>query len=105
MYDTIVECLINAGKGLCNQRAKQHNVRPGWNDYVSELHDEAKEAFKAWVLSGKARHGPEFDRKKQANILFKYAIRFIKRNEQAMRANSMAKKLQRHNVNEFWKDV
>ena len=35
----------------------------------------------------------------------KYAVRFIKRNEQAMRANSMAKKLQQNNANDFWKEV
>ena len=32
-----------------------------------------------------------------------YAL--IKRNEQAMRANSMAKKLQQNNANDFWKEV
>ena len=32
-----------------------------------------------------------------------YAL--LKRNEQAIRANFMAKKLQQNNVNEFWKEV
>lgn len=72
---------------------------------MSELHLEAREAFKNWVLSGKARHGPECEHKKHTNARFKYAVRFIKRNEQAMRANSMAKKLQQNNVSDFWKEV
>ena len=100
-----MNCLIRSGKLFCNNSCKQHNVRPGWNEYVSELHAEAKEAFKTWVLSGKARHGPECERKKQANARFKYAVRFIKRNKQAMRANCMAKKLQQNNANDFWKEV
>ena len=74
--EKIVNCLIRSGKLFCNNSCKQHNVRPGWNEYVSELHAEAKEAFKTWVLSGKARHGPECERKKQANARFKYAVRF-----------------------------
>ena len=62
-------------------------MKPGWNDHVRELHVAAKEAFKSWVLSGKPRHGPECTLKKIANARFKYALRFITRNEQAMRAN------------------
>lgn len=46
---------------------------PGWNEYVRELHAEAKEAFSSWVTSGKARHGPVCERKKLANARFKYA--------------------------------
>ncbi len=105
MYEKIVNCLISSGKRFCNNRCKQHNVRPGWNEYVAERHAEAKDAFKTWVLSGRARHGPDVERKKQANARFKYAVRFIKRNEQAMRANAMAKKLQQNNANDFWKEV
>ena len=81
MYDQIVNCLNNGSKSFCQKRAKQHKFRPGWNEYVSELHVEAKEAFKNWVLSGKARHGPESEQKKHANTKFKYAVRFIRRNE------------------------
>lgn len=53
----------------------------GWNEYVRELHTEAKEAFSSWVTSGKARHGPVCERKKLANARFKHAARFIKTNE------------------------
>ena len=84
---------------------KQHIVRPGWIDYVHEVHMEAKYAFRRWVLAGKPRHGPVCEHKVRTNARFKYAVRFIKRNEQTMRANSMAKKLQINNVYEFWKEV
>ena len=72
---------------------------------MSELYAEAKEAFQSWVLAGKVRHGPEFEQRKKTNAKFKYAIRYIKKNEQMMRANSMARKLQQNDVNAFWKDV
>ena len=60
---------------------------------MSELHVQAKEAFWSWVSSGKARYGPEFEQTIKANARFKYAVRFIKRNEQMMRANSMGQKV------------
>lgn len=41
MYDEIVMVLNNASKSFCNKRSK----RPGWNEHVSELHQQA---FKNW---------------------------------------------------------
>ena len=105
MYDEIVKCLHDGSEPLKRKKEKQYKVRPGWNDYVHEFHTEAKEAFKSWVLAGKPRHGPVCEHKVQANARFKYAVRFIKRNENAMRANSMAKKLQKNDVFDFWKEV
>ena len=93
----IVKCLVNDSKVFCQKRVK-HNIRPGWNEYVPKLHAEAKEAFNNWVTSGKARHGPECNRKKLVNVRFKYAVRFIKINEDSMRSNSKAKKLQQKNT-------
>lgn len=43
--------------------------------------------------------------KKYTNARFKHALRFIKRNENTMRSDSLARKLQRNNVNDFWKEV
>lgn len=79
---------------------KPYNPIPG-----SELYIESEEAFKKWLLSGKARYGPEYEHKKCANARFKFAVCFIKRNEQAMRANSMHKKLLQNNLYEFWKEA
>ena len=104
MYDKIVNCLVVGSEPLRRKVVKQHIVRPGWNDYVHEVHMEAKDDFRRWVLAGKPRHGPVCEHKVRTNARFKYAVRFIKINE-TMRANSMAKKLQINNVYEFWKEV
>ena len=75
------------------------------NNDLCAIYMEANDAFRRWVLAGKPRHGPVCEHKVRANARFKYAVRFIKRNEQTMRANSMVKKLQINNVYEFWKEV
>lgn len=105
MYETIVKCRVTHDSKLFCQKRIKHNIRPGWNEYVHELYTEAKEAFNSWVTSRKARHGPECKIKKTANARFKYAVRFIKRNEDSVRSNSMAKKLQQNRTYEFWKEV
>ncbi len=66
------------------EELKSDLFRAGWNEYVFELHLEARDAFKNWVLTGKARYGPELEKKKLANAKFNYAVRFIKRNEATM---------------------
>lgn len=52
MYEKIVNCLNNHSKYFTKGKRKQ-NIRPGWNEYVYELHTEAKEAVHSWVLAGK----------------------------------------------------
>ncbi len=56
-------------------------------------------------LAGKPRHGPVCEHKVRSNARFKYAVRFIKKNEQTMRANTMARKLQLIMFMTFWKEV
>ena len=56
-------------------------------------------------MAGKPRQGPELGHKKLANVRFKYAVRFIAKNEQAMKADSMASKIMCNNVTDFWKEV
>lgn len=83
LYDNIVESLLTSGRSL--HKTKMYNSKPGWNEYVREFHAEARKAFKAWVESGRQNHGPLFEYKKQTNANFKYALGFIKRNENIMR--------------------
>lgn len=48
---------------------------------------------------------PLFDHKKHTNVKFKFASRFIKRNEDAVRADSLTKMLEVNSVNDFWKEI
>ena len=105
MYEAIVGSLYVSSKPLYRRRTKASNVKPGWRDHVEALHVEARNAFKKWAVAGKSRHGPLFEDKKRINARFKCALRYIKRNENTMRADSLARKLQNNNVNDFWKEI
>ena len=102
-YDGIVKCLCDASESLYHCNNKVHNTRPGWNEHVSELHSAAREDHLRWFEAGKNRPGRLFELKMRANARFKYALRFIKNNEKAMRADSVARKLQGKSYYEFWK--
>ena len=105
MYEAIVQSLKNSSRSLYKHRTKVFNAKPGWKDQVEELHAEARNAFKEWAESGKSRHGPLFENKKCTNARFKNALRYIKRNENMMRSDSLARKLQKNNFNDFWKEI
>lgn len=105
MHTDIVHALYEGSKPYYRYKNKNHNNKPGWKEYVAGYHTEAREATKSWAIAGRPRQGPVFEHKKLTNARYKYAIRFICKNEQAMRADSMAKKLIGNNVNDFWKEV
>ena len=104
MYNLIVNGL-NQSSNVFSKKRCNHKLRPGWNEHIDEVHQQARETFKVWINAGKPRSGPECDAKKHAVAHFKRAVRFIKRNEQTLRANSMARKLQQKDVLDFWKEV
>ena len=104
-YDNIVECLKVAGEPLKKMSKCTHKGKPGWNEHVAELHTASREAFTLWKDSGCAKQGPIFELKKRTNARFKYALRFIKNNEDTMRGNSLASKLKNNRVEDFWKEV
>ena len=41
---------------------------PGWNTYVAEKHDAAREAFLLWMDFGKPRFGHYFDNMKKPGL-------------------------------------
>lgn len=105
VYDSIAKSLHEGSKHFCKHKQRIPNMRPGWDHHVAMYHDEAREAFKTWVAAGRPRQGLVFEHKKSTTARYKYAVRFICKNEQAMRADSLAKKLSHNNVIGFWKEV
>ena len=106
-YNDIIRALNVSSEFLCKKRSKPRgfNVRPGWNEHVAELHTAAREAHLLWRDSGRPRQGPLMELRKSANARFKYALRYIKKQENAMRADSLAQKLQCNDYRKFWKEI
>ena len=65
LYDNIVDCLLMSSQHL--YKTKTFKVNRGWNEYVEEIHAEARRAFKVWAESGRPKYGPTFEYMKRAN--------------------------------------
>lgn len=58
-----------------------------------------------WLENGKPRQGPLFREFSRSKAKFKYALRFITRNENLLRKESLAKKLAQTNTKNFWNEI
>ena len=88
MYNGIVEAVYEASRSHHNYSPRANsNTKPGWRKYFAAHHAEAKKAFKAWVQEGRPRQEPVLDYKKLTLSRFKYAVCYISKNEQVMRAD------------------
>ena len=96
-YENVISAIVSADTELTEafanvrdgRRGKGDN-RPGWSDYVDELHKSDRECFLLWRDTGKPRRGQIFDMMQQSRARFKYAIRAVKQRENAMRRESLA---------------
>jgi len=81
-----------------------HNV-PGWNLYVTEKHDAARNAFLTWLYNGKPKIGAIFEAVKRTSAVFKLALRYCKNNIETMRADACPESLLHNYVHKFWNIV
>ena len=90
-YGKLVRAMTKAGQ--CARTDKTFNSQPGWNEHVSGLHKIARNCFIILRSSGKPRQGEEFESKRLTKLQFKYALRYVKQDDNIMRKDSLAKKL------------
>ena len=86
---------------------RKHNFvnKPGWSDYVDDLYKASRDALSLWRDAGQSRQGPLHELHKKTKARFKYALRFITKNEKQLRKEALAKKLTDLNPNAFWKEI
>ena len=104
-YGDVIKCLSKASEFLLRGKKSSSYTKPGWNDYIKELHVSAREIFLQWRGEGSPRQGPMFELMKRSRASFKYAVRQLKRDEERIRADNMARKMADKNYTDFWKEI
>ena len=103
-YGDIVSGLQVSSKHIVKNDPKHLN-KPGWSDYVSDLHKFSRETYKLWLENGKPRQGTIHDMYAKSKRRFKYAVRFIKKHEDDLRREAIAKKLSDNNSRGMWREI
>ena len=87
----ITNCLNVSSEHLLKINKNFEN-KPGWSDYVSDLYKYSKEMRLIWINNGKPRKGAISHEYTCSKARFKYALRYIRKNETILRKDSLAKK-------------
>ena len=102
----------NSIKANKPSKGKNCNMQ-AWNEFAFDLYVNlyanlyamSRETYTMWKNAGSLRQGPLSDMKNRATARFKGAMRFIRSNEDALRKESLAKKLLCKNDKAFWKEI
>ena len=106
MYNDVTDCLRECGyEAIGTKSFKHYKCVPGWNDYVKEHHQVARDAFIMWRDQGKPRQGILHVNMLQSRARFKHVLKDCKRNEEQLRADALAQSLSDNDYIQFWKDV
>ena len=100
--------ITSAGQNTIKTRNRSNGKnlnRPGWKEFASELYDISRETYVLWTNEESPRQGLLFEMKNRAKARFKGAMRFIRRNEDAFRKESLAQKLLCKHDKAFWKEI
>ena len=101
----IVNSLIQPGEQIMQNDKKKYTHKPGWAEYVDNLYDTSREMRLMWSNAGKPRQGLVHDLHVKCKSRFKYALRFIKNNENMLRKEALAKNLADLNPKAFWSEI
>ena len=104
MYKSTINTLLKSAEFLLQQPKLRHKKIPGWNEYVKQSHELARDSFLFWRANGSPRYGECYQKMRVTRANFKLAIRQCKQDESRHAADSLA----RHLINKdniFWKDV
>ena len=107
LYDSIVSCISSATTAcIPHSRSSKSSLNtPGWNTYVKDKHDVAREAFLEWLQLGKPRCGVEFELMKRTRSQFKLALRYCRAHVEQMKADACADSAVDSNARKFWTKV
>jgi len=108
LYSDIMYCLRLAVEYCIPHRHvasdRQFNI-PGWNTYVRERHDAARESYLIWLDLGKPRTGAWYDNMRFSRAKFKLALRYCQQHVEEMKADACADSVFDKDARKFWRDV
>ena len=86
----------DVGKQFFVDTRKLPSTVPGWNAHVKDYHERSRSAFLNWRNTGSPRSGPIANAMRFSRARFKYELRQCRINEEQMRSDSLAHKMQQN---------
>ena len=104
-WSGFTQSVRNYGRRVFGVASFQQPVVPGWNAHVRQFYDNSRRAFLNWRQAGCPRDGPSAEAMRFSRARFKHELRKCKRNEEQMRAESLAAKMILGKSVSFWAEI
>jgi hypothetical protein len=78
---------------------------PGWSEYVQPLREKSLFWHQLWVDGGRPRSGVVADIMRRTRASYHYALRNVRRNEDAIVRNRLADALLNDTSRDFWSEI
>ena len=80
-------------------------IIPGWNEHVERRKQTSQFWHFIWKECGSPPQGDIAQIIRSTRSKYHYAIRYVKKNEEMLRKNAMAKSISKNNSRDLWKEV
>ena len=104
-YSDIIDALLRTGSTIFGYMRQNRRPVPGWNDYVRDIHNHAKNIYSIWRENGSPRHGFLAQMMRRTRAHFKLALRFCRANEAQLRADAFSTHANSGNHKNLWKGI
>ena len=84
---------------------RNFKIIPGWNDYLKDIHANARHHFLLWVKNGRPLEGVYLDNMKYSRSLFKNSLDRCRSNEDEIKQRKIAENFMNKKFKQFWRDV
>ena len=106
LHDAIINaCLTASQKTIPLKKGTDVYNRAGWKEFVQSYRNEAIQWHKLWKSNHSPHTGYFADMRKASRSRYHYAVRYVKRNEEAIAANKLADCLVNNKGKQFWQEV
>lgn len=104
-HEFLCQNIIHTGRRVFGMKKNNRFNVPGWNDRAKYLNNEVRQAVFNWNIANRPRGGALAATMQRAKARFRHELKFLKQNEDQLRANALLLKLQSGRCNDFWKEI
>lgn len=108
LYNNII-CILRQASVDSRQQTVRSNSKNkyvmGWNKYVSAAHKQARLDFKMYILYGKPKCGPIFEKMVLSRKIFKSKLKYCQNKQEQFRMDKLATQHNAKDFHKFWKST
>ncbi len=104
MYSDIINTLTEASE-LLQPKHREYRQVPGWDVYLKEAHNAAREHFLQWVAHNKPKYGTISDAMRTSRAYFKMILRQCLQSDSKAKCDALAIQYLSKDIKQFWSTV